>query len=183
MTMRVKLVATAMATVLLLGAGALAGCNKSEKAKRKMARMAGGPGSEELRPRGGAVVQIPAPSVIGVPEAPTVMGVAGASALDLGTPEKTLTAVFDAARTGDTHNLLSLCAADGDGDVKQICAMTAQHPEWAEFAKVFKDGKITAPAAIVGNEATVEFSFGEGGTEHETMQFTNVDGKWLLSGF
>lgn len=177
-----KLLMTMMLTVLL-GAGAVSGCKKADKEKRKMARMSSGPASEETNPLGGPRPQIPAPSVIGVPEAPTVMGVAGASALDLSTPEKTLTAVFDAARTGDTSKLISLCSADGDGDVKQICAMTAQHPEWAEFAKVFKDGKVTAPAAITGNEATVEFSFGPGGTEKETMQFTNVDGKWLLSGF
>ena len=178
-----KLLMTMMLTVLL-GAGAVSGCKKADKEKRKMARMSSGPASEEANPLGGSPrPQIPAPSVIAAIEPPTVMGVAGSSALDLSTPEKTLTAVFDAARSGDTHNLISLCSADGDGDVKQICAMTAQHPEWSEFAKAFKDGKVTTPAAITGNQATVEFSFGEGGTAKETMQFTNVDGNWLLSGF
>lgn len=180
--MRLKLLATM--TVVLLGVGLAAGCKKAAKEKPHRAIMPSGAGPTrvELVP-GGDAPGAAAPTVMGVPEPPTAMPVAGANQLDLSSPEKTLTAVFDAARSGDAGKLISLCSADGDGDVKQICAMTPQHPEWAEFAKIFKDGKITAPAAITGNEATVEFSFGEGGTEKETMQLTNVGGKWLLSGF
>lgn len=109
----------------------------------------------------------------------------GASAPDQSTPEGTLQAVFDAAKSGDDQFLALLCnaTAGGDGDTKRICAVKKDAPEWGKFVAAFKDGKIGGGASVDGDEAKVPFKFGPGGQEDEKMRLKRVDGKWYLGSF
>ena len=108
-----------------------------------------------------------------------------AAAPDQSTPEGTLQAVFDAARTGDDTFLASLCSATagGDGDTKRICATKKGSPDWDKFVVVFKDGKLSGGTSIDRQEAKVPFKFGPGGQNDETMRLKQVDGKWYLGSF
>lgn len=102
-----------------------------------------------------------------------------------GDPAGVLEAVFEAARSGETDVLRGLCPADGsgDGDVRDICAMTPEDEGWDEFVEWFALGRVTAAPMIRGDHATVRFVFGPGGATPEEMRLIRVEGRWYLSSF
>lgn len=105
--------------------------------------------------------------------------------IDFTDPAQVVTAIFHAARSGDASALPELCPPEGgnDGDTRNICEMTTNHPEWDEFVSWFATGKLTGEATITDDRATVPFVFGPDGTSSEQMNLVRIDGRWYLSSF
>lgn len=101
---------------------------------------------------------------------------------DQSTPEGTMNMVFDAARSGNYDQLKNLCDPQGenDGDTRRVC-QAGENPE--EFKKYFQDGAVKGSARIEGDKAEVDFNFGPGGSDSETMRMVQRDGKWYLMSF
>ncbi len=107
-------------------------------------------------------------------------------AIDQSSPDKVVTAIFDAARNGDFTPLKTLLPPSGkhDGDVERVCgAADADAETKASFTSFFKTGKVSAPARISGDKAQVDFLFGPDGTKKETMNLILEEGKWYLGSF
>ena len=106
-------------------------------------------------------------------------------AVDFSNPSSVVTAIFQAAKNGDSSQLAGLCdpQGEGDGDTKRLCAVKKESSDWGSFVEVFKDGKIVGSPKIDGNSAKVDFKFGPGGSRDETMNLVNRGGKWYLSSF
>ncbi|MBA3394584.1 MAG: hypothetical protein H0T89_18200 [Deltaproteobacteria bacterium] len=118
------------------------------------------------------------------PPAPAAQIAQGAGGVDNSSPTKVTEAVFAAAASGNTDQLMGLCdpKGEGDGDTKDICGMTAASPKFGEFKEYFAKGKATKET-ITGDAAEVTFLFGPDGTKDETMKLVRRDGKWYLSSF
>jgi len=86
------------------------------------------------------------------------------SQMDLSTPERTLEAVFEAARTEDFASLAGLC--DPLGEFK---------PFRESFVEYFSKGKINGEALISPDGTTADVPFLE-----ETMRLVNRNGNWYL---
>ncbi|MEM7059172.1 MAG: hypothetical protein AAF557_16425 [Pseudomonadota bacterium] len=111
---------------------------------------------------------------------------ASAAEVDFTSPEAVTTAIFEAAQTGDSSALATLCDPRGenDGDTQEyICEMTAGSANWDEYVSYFAKGKLNGPAEVNGLKAKVPFLFGPDGTDKETMNLIQRDGKWYLSSF
>lgn len=91
--------------------------------------------------------------------------------------------IFDAAKSGNYAPLANICDPNGDGDTRDICNMANDDSRAEEFKEAFADGEVVGEARIEGDRAEVDFKFGPGGVENETMRLVKVDGKWLLSAF
>jgi uncharacterized protein YuzE len=121
----------------------------------------------------------------------SLIGCGGTSAPDQFTPEGTLQAVFDAARTKNFSLLANLCDPEGenDGDTQMICdlATSEQTGEVNRdmFVEVFQKGKIMGRAEFNsdGTRAEVEFFFGPDGNDEETMNLIKREGQWYLLSF
>ncbi|MBN2729844.1 MAG: hypothetical protein JXR53_11535 [Bacteroidales bacterium] len=103
--------------------------------------------------------------------------------IDQSNPENVVNAVFTAAKTGEFSVLEGLCdpLGDGDGDTRRICNMVNMDQNFKdEFMRYFKDGKISGSAVIREVEAQVPILFGPGGTNAETFNLIQRDGKWYL---
>ena len=105
---------------------------------------------------------------------------------DLSTPEGTLKAVFEAARTGDFTGLAFLCDPLGENnlDTRRICDLAEAADGFfrASFVEYFRSGKLNGEAVISvdGNTAEVPFLFGPNGDQEETMRLIKRNGKWYL---
>ncbi|MEZ4401822.1 MAG: serine/threonine-protein kinase [Kofleriaceae bacterium] len=98
----------------------------------------------------------------------------------LTTPEGVMATVFAAARTGDTRALASLCLpGKGDGDVRQLCAITAASPDYPKFRALFRDGRVTAVRVGQGG-AEVDFTFAG---KRETMRLIHDGQRYYLGSF
>ncbi|RME82399.1 MAG: hypothetical protein D6775_11015 [Caldilineae bacterium] len=132
-----------------------------------------GPGADAYLPLAQAAMD----SVVVHPWPPEVQA-------DLSTPEGTLEAVFEAARTGDFTALAVLCdpLRENDRDTQRICDLTADDPLRASFVEYFSSGKLNGEAVISadGNTAEVPFLFGPNGDQEETMRLIKRNGKWYL---
>jgi hypothetical protein len=122
----------------------------------------------------------------------------GQSKTDLhSTPENAVQAIFDAAKNQDFGLLTTLCdpLKENDGDTDCLCALSEDYVPHkcasdshnrvtkAEFTKYFQMGKINGEVEIAGDEASVPIVFGPDGTQTETMNLVQRDGKWYLSSF
>ncbi len=110
------------------------------------------------------------------------------SKLDQSTPEGTLNAVFEAAKSGDMSNLTKLCHAEleNDADTKRICDCGKKDADknlLKEFKRYFAKGFIVGKARIKDNKAEVDFKFGPNGKKDEHMRMLKKDGKWYLASF
>ena len=109
----------------------------------------------------------------------------GTSAGNQETPEQTVEAVFEAAKTGNFDLLSGLCDPKGenDGDTKDICDLKNQPAERQKlFKEFFSNGRIEGNASIEGDKAKVKIKFGPDGAKDETFNLVQRDGKWYLSG-
>ena len=108
------------------------------------------------------------------------------SQVDLSTPERTLEAVFEAARTEDFASLAGLCDPLGENDrnTQKICDLAQERfkPFRESFVEYFSKGKINGEAVISpdGTTADVPFLFGPEGDREETMRLVNRNGSWYL---
>jgi hypothetical protein len=105
--------------------------------------------------------------------------------VDFSNPAAVVQAIFTAAQTQDFSLLPSLCdpLGENDDDTALICAITADHPDAADFVQVFANGKLNGEAVINGDTAEVPFLFGPQGDAEEIMSLVLRDGNWYLSGF
>ncbi len=130
-------------------------------------------GADEYLP----LVQAAMDSIVVHPWSPEVQA-------DLSTPERTLEALFEAARTGDFTVLAGLCdpLGENDRDTEKICDLAADDPLRASFVEYFGSGKVNGEAVISadGNTAEVPFLFGPNGDLEETMRLIKRDGNWYL---
>ena len=108
------------------------------------------------------------------------------SGVDFSDPIAVVQAVFDAAATGDFSALAGLCdpLGENDEDSAMICAITDNHASRDSFVEYFGKGKIVGEAILHGDDqAEVQFLYGPGGDEPETVHLIKRDGKWYLLGF
>lgn len=107
----------------------------------------------------------------------------GSGAPNMSDPASVLEAVFEAARSGDTSHLPGLCdpQQENDGDTRDICTMTPNHPRWPQFRSVFVGGTIAGPPRIGGAGAEVDFYFAGG--KKETMKMVRRGSEYYLSSF
>jgi len=104
------------------------------------------------------------------------------SHLDFSSPANVLQAVFTAAKTNDFFELKGLCDPKGknDGDTKEICGITKDHPDKKEFIRNFHRARINGAVYILGHRAKVPFLYGHKGKKKETMHMISRNGKWFL---
>lgn len=97
-------------------------------------------------------------------------------------PQGTMRLIFMAARSGDFTQLENLCDPQGesDGDTESICD-AAGNPE--PFVEAFKDGRVVGMPRFSGNMAEVDFLFGEGAKQKETMTLIKRGEGWYLYSF
>jgi hypothetical protein len=127
----------------------------------------------------GCAASIISASLLGFQEARSAL------AVDHSDPAAVTQAIFDAASTGDSSMLASLCDPEGknDGDTRWICEITPNAYGWAEFVNYFKFAKLNGEVKVQGDRAAVPFLFGPNGTQEETMLLIKRNGKWYLFSF
>jgi|GEM_PF-673094 len=108
--------------------------------------------------------------------------------IDQTKPEGVVSAIFEAAKSGDCAPLKALLPPSGncDGDVKRICGVAEADPKsQSNFRSFFQKGKVDGKAKISadGKKAQVNFLFGADGTKTETMNLVKEGGKWYLASF
>lgn len=111
-----------------------------------------------------------------------VLATSAATASDFSKPEKLMTALFEAARSGDPSGLADLCdpLGENDGETELICALTATHPFWPVFVEHFRTGTVLGPARIKDDQAEVDFAFGPDGSTRENMHMVRRGDRWGL---
>lgn len=109
----------------------------------------------------------------------------GSANVDFSSPKRVVDSVFYAARSGQSAHLASLCDPEGTANkhALRICRESNTSSDWPSFVKHFASGKITGEPRITGDTAMVNFIFGEGGMDSETMELVRRDGKWFLLAF
>lgn len=98
-------------------------------------------------------------------------------------PNSVMRALFDAAKSGNLDNLSYLCdpTGSGDGETKEICKMNSMPFEAKKsFIEYFKNGEVIGNPIIIGDEASVDFSFGPNNTKTAQMKLIRLSGKWYL---
>ncbi len=108
------------------------------------------------------------------------------AAVDQTDPSKVVEAIFAvAAGKMEAKVLASFCdpAGENDADTRRICDNATGFDPGGEFAMFFKRGTLTGKAEIQGGFASVPFLFGPTGTDPESMDLVQRDGKWYLIGF
>lgn len=105
--------------------------------------------------------------------------------VDHSDPASVTSAIFAAAKSGDTATLAGLCdpKKENDKDTRRICEITPDHKKFAQFKEYFAEGKVEGSPKIDGDKAEVKFKFGPGGKKDETMKLIQRDGKWYLASF
>ncbi len=101
-------------------------------------------------------------------------------------PEQVVELLFKAAQSRDFSILKNLCDPEGknDGDTKRLCNLESESNEWQQqFVAFFSQGEITGQPIIKGNEAQVNFKFGDKQSVSETMHLVKHGDKWFLSSF
>jgi|GEM_PF-1609953 len=102
-------------------------------------------------------------------------------------PASVMNYIFESSIAGDFSNFRNLGDPYGenDGDVDNICyAEMMTKTQQKEFFKVFVNGRVMGEAQINGDQAVVEFAFGEfSGNRLEQMNMVNRNGYWYLSSY
>jgi hypothetical protein len=112
-------------------------------------------------------------------------------------PAAVVAQLFTAAKKDDPKLLGGLCdpQKENDGDTDCLCALDPSYVPhkcdsdsgnripWVEFKMMFQDGKVNGKARIEGDHAEVDFTFGEGGSESETMALVKRNGNWYFESF
>ncbi len=109
----------------------------------------------------------------------------GSDHVDFSNPKRVVSAIFYAAQKGVSLHLAGLCDPLGEANVhaKRICSQTLEGADWPAFVKQFAKGKLIGEARIAEGRALVNFVFGESGTDPETMELVQRDGRWYLLSF
>mgnify|MGYP000184237911 CR=1 FL=1 len=112
-------------------------------------------------------------------------GTACGGSVDFSDPASVTSAVFQAAKSGDTSKLAGLCdpKKENDGDTRRICELTPESKKFEQFKEYFASGKVEGSPEIKGDKAQVKFKFGPKGEKDETMKLVQRDGKWYLASF
>ena len=105
--------------------------------------------------------------------------------VDFSNPKRVLSSVFHAAKTGEADHLASLCDPKGgaDEDVRRLCSLTPDSPDWQSFVRHFQNAHLIGEARISGRRALVNFAFGPEGKQSETMELRQRGGRWYLHEF
>jgi hypothetical protein len=105
--------------------------------------------------------------------------------VDFGDPKSVTASIFHAAETGRTGHLRGLCdpTGAGDDDTRRICAMHEGAPGWDSFRQSFARARLNGEPRVSGDRAQLDFLFGPGGGDGETMELVRRDGRWYLSSF
>jgi hypothetical protein len=100
-------------------------------------------------------------------------------------PKSVVGSVFYAAEHGVAGHLAGLCDPSGaaNAEARRICAMHPGAPEWDSFRRTFARGKLSGEPRVHGDTARIDFLFGSGGDESETMELVRRGGRWYLSAF
>lgn len=109
----------------------------------------------------------------------------GSANVDFTNPKRVLDSVFYAARSGQSAHLASLCDPGGTANkhALRVCNEVNTSSDWPSFVEHFASGKVTSEPRITGDTAMVNFVFGQGGSESETMELVRRDGRWFLVAF
>jgi hypothetical protein len=104
--------------------------------------------------------------------------------VDCGDPKSVTASIFYAADTGRADHLGELCDPAGAGaSVRRICAVRPRSPDWESFRRSFARGRLNGEPRISGDRARLDFVFGPGGDDSETMELVRRGGCWYLSSF
>lgn len=98
-------------------------------------------------------------------------------------PQSVMQALFDAVKSGNLENLSYLCdpTGSGDGETKEICKMNSMPFEAKKsFIEYFKNGAVIGNPIIIGDEASVNFTFGPNNSKTAEMKLIRLNGKWYL---
>jgi hypothetical protein len=101
-------------------------------------------------------------------------------------PVSVMEFIFKSVKNGDFSNFRNLCDPYGENDsnVNQICyAEMMMEDRQSELKRNFENGRVIGKAKITGNNAEVEFVFGERANRLEKMKMIKRNGLWYLSGF
>jgi len=109
----------------------------------------------------------------------------GSATVDFSNPKRVVSSVFFAAQNEQSDHLAGLCDPEGEGNafVDRICSETVGGGDWPKFVRQFSKGTLIGEPRISGDRAMVNFAFGPEGTDPETMELVNRDGKWYLLAF
>lgn len=100
-------------------------------------------------------------------------------------PVSVMNYIFNSAKKGDFSNFRNLCDPYGENenDVNNLCyAEILMEKEKDNLKSEFENGRVVGKAKIKGDQAEVEFAFGQSANRLEKMQFVNRNGLWYLSG-
>jgi len=101
-------------------------------------------------------------------------------------PEDVVKHLFLAAKNKDFSKLRYICDpyAENDSDTQGLC-YTGILPQSDQdrFIKNFKNGRIIGKSITNGNEAEVEFAFGQSSNRLEKIKLINRMGNWYLESF
>lgn len=98
-------------------------------------------------------------------------------------PADVVRTIIKAAKTENYSSLSGICAADADGDSKDICNLENLVDRQEEFKEYFAKAKVVGDAEVNGNEAAVKIMFGPDGDKEETMNLVKEGKKWKLLSF
>ena len=109
----------------------------------------------------------------------------GSAQVDFTNPKLVVSSIFHAASTGESGHLASLCDPGGEANkhVLRICAQHQGDADWPSFVHQFEKGRLSGEARIAGERAQVNFVFGADGSDAETMELVQRDGRWYLMAF
>jgi serine/threonine-protein kinase len=109
---------------------------------------------------------------------------AGGPPLDRTDPESVVESIIWAARTGKTDHLPSLCLPGvGDGDVREVCAVTTDSPKWPSFVDFFSSAEVIGAMRGPGG-ARVGIRLGPmAGRDEETIELVERGGQYYLESF
>jgi hypothetical protein len=99
-------------------------------------------------------------------------------------PEGVLLYIFEASSNRDFSNFQYLCDpyAENDSDVNGFCYINLTFgAEKEKVAQEFENGRIMSETKFIGDDkAEIEFAYGYGSNQLETISFINRNGLWYL---